>query len=237
MRTFLRRGRGLAVIIVATLGGCGGGNSEPSQSPLTIVKAPSKSGDAQTGLIGLPLPNKLGVLVTRDGLAVPQVDVAWSTTSGSLDPTSVKTDDNGVAGSTWTLGTTPGAQSATASVTGATGSPMTFTATAISQTPQPGAQVQVISSSSGGVNRFSPADITVNLGQTVTWTWADEVVAHNIVPDDGGTPSASGTLVTGPNVYQYTFNQLGTFRYYCQAHGGPGGSGMSGSVTVVAVAP
>jgi plastocyanin len=237
MSTFLKGKRALALTVTATLAGCGGDNSGPTQSPLTIVKAPTKSGDAQTGPVGQALPNKLGVLVTRDGLAVPQVDVTWSTSNGSLDPTTVKTDDNGVAASTWTLGGTPGQQTATAGVTGATGSPLTFTATAIVTGPGSGATVQVISSSSTGINRFSPADITVNLGETVTWTWADELVNHNVVPDDGATPATSGTLTTGPHTYQYTFNELGTFHYYCQAHGGSGGVGMSGSVTVVAVAP
>jgi len=237
MRTFLRRHRGLALIVIATLAGCGGGdNSGPAQSPLTVVKAPSKSGDAQTGPVSQPLPNKLGVLVTRDGLAVTQVDVTWSTGSGSMSPSTVKTDDNGVAGSTWTLGDTPGGQTATASVTGATGSPLTFTATAIPTTPE-GPTVQVISSSSGGVNRFSPADITVTVGGTVTWNWSDEIVKHNIVPDDGVTPAASGDLTVGPHTYQYTFTQVGTFNYYCQAHGAPGGTGMSGTVTVVATGP
>jgi plastocyanin len=233
MRTFLRRHRGLALTVIATLSGCGGGDdSGPSQSPLTVVKAPSKSGDAQTGPINQPLPNKLGVLVTRDGLAVPQVDVAWSTGSGSMTPSSVKTDDNGVAASAWLLGDTPGTQTATATVTGATGSPLTFTATAVTTTPE-GPTVQVISSSSSGVNRFSPADVTVTVGETVTWSWTDEVMKHNITPDDGVTPASSGALTNGPHTYQYTFTEVGTFRYYCQAHGAAGGVGMTGTVTVV----
>jgi plastocyanin len=55
-----------------------------------------------------------------------------------------------------------------------------------------------------------------------------------VVPDDGSTPAQSGSLVSAPHSYQYTFNSLGTFHYHCQAHGG---SGMTGTVTVVATAP
>jgi plastocyanin len=40
--------------------------------------------------------------------------------------------------------------------------------------------------------------------------------------------------VSAPHTYHYTFNALGTFHYHCQAHGG---SGMVGTVTVVASAP
>jgi len=238
MRIVWNGQRALALAAVAALAGCGGGDSGPSQSPAVIVKTPTKSGDAQSGVVGEALPNGLKVIVTRDGVAVPQVEVTSSTANGSLDPTSSQTDDNGVAGSTWTLGDTPGPQTATAILQDATGSPVTFTATAISGLPQPGTQVQVISGDAGGgANRFSPTDITVNVGTAVTWTWVDEVAAHNVVPDDGATPQTSGPLNVGPRTYSYTFNTLGVFHYHCQAHGSAGGGGMSGTVTVVAVAP
>jgi plastocyanin len=137
-----------------------------------------------------------------------------------------------VSTSTWTLGSIGGQQSATASVQGGLNSTVTFTATATGGTQ--GSTIQVISANAQGGNRFVPASLIVTLGTTVTWQWVDQAAAHNVVPDDGSTPTTSGNLVDAPHSYQYTFNALGTFQYHCQAHGS---SGMTGTVTVVADAP
>jgi plastocyanin len=48
-----------------------------------------------------------------------------------MSPTSGPTNADGVASSTWSLGTTSGAQTAQATVAGAVGSPVTFTGTAV----------------------------------------------------------------------------------------------------------
>lgn len=78
-------------------------------------------------------------------------------------------------------------------------------------------------------NQFTPANVTVSQGENVTWTNAGGL--HNVKFDDGSfeeppEPSFSNWTVSS------TFNSPGTFRYYCEAHGGPGGAGMSGTVTV-----
>ena len=50
----------------------------------------------------------------------------------------------------------------------------------------------------------------------------------------GGTREFdSGNLNNGDS-FTHTFTTTGSFPYYCQYHGGPGGSGMSGTVTVSA---
>jgi plastocyanin len=82
-----------------------------------------------------------------------------------------------------------------------------------------------------GSNFFSAKDITINLGDTVRWT---VVSGFHTVTSDTNAWATSGTLGTG-NTFLVTFNSLGLFPYYCQFHGGPGGSGMAGTVTVVAV--
>ena len=121
----------LGVMAMALGTACGSDDTGPVQSPPVVAKTTTKSGDLQTGLVGTALPNTLRVVVTRDGEPASGIPVAWSTASGSLDPTSAETDAEGVSTSTWTLGDTPGAVSATAGVTNATDSPVTFTATAI----------------------------------------------------------------------------------------------------------
>ena len=102
-----------------------GGGPNPD---VVIAKAPP-SGDAQTGTVGTALTDELRVIVTEDGAPSPGVDVTFATTDGSVVPTTATTDAAGIAATVWTLGQTAGAQDATASLSGATGSPQTFTAT------------------------------------------------------------------------------------------------------------
>jgi plastocyanin len=235
MHTLKGRGAGIAGVLVALLAAaCGSGdNAAPDSRPI-ISKATTKSGDLQSGVIGEALPNDLRVVVVRDGAPAADVTVDWSAASGTVNPTSDQTDADGVSTSTWTLGTTPGAVTARASVTNATGSPVTFTATATSGGGPGGTIVQVLSD---GGTRFEPKAITVTVGTTVTWVWGTNATGHNVVPDDNTTPATSGGLANAPHDYQYTFTTVGTFAYHCLAHGNVGGVGMSGTVTVVDAQP
>jgi plastocyanin len=111
---------------------CGGGDGGGGTPPTTtaIAKA-SSSGDGQTATVAQELANPLQVVVTEAGAPSAGKTVTWSTTGGgTLDPASANTDANGVASTSWTLGTTAGSQSAQAALSGANGSPVTFTATA-----------------------------------------------------------------------------------------------------------
>ena len=81
-------------------------------------------------------------------------------------------------------------------------------------------------------NSFSPASLTVAAGTTVTWSWTSSAVNHNVNGDDGENPPSSGAATNGPHTYEFAFGQPGTFRYYCSVHGGPDGSGMSGTIIV-----
>jgi plastocyanin len=219
--------------VLVTAWGCGsGGDSGPSQSSPKVEKTSTKSGDVQTGPINAPLPNPLRVVVTRDGNPVRDVSVNWSSSSGTFSPSDGTTGGDGVSSTTWTFGPTPGPQTAVAHVTGAMGSPVTFTATATGSGV--GATVQVLSS---GGNRFSPQDVTVTAGSTVTWAWENSTVKHNVVPDDGTTPPTSGAITGGPNSYAYTFTTPGIYHYHCAAHGAVNGIGMSGTITVSAGQP
>ena len=111
--------------------GCGGGGGTPPPTT-TIAKTSSNSGDAQNGTVGQPLGSPLQVLVTENGSPSSGVTVSWGAgaQSGSLTPSSGPTDANGIATSGWTLGTVSGTQSAQATLSGAAGSPVAFTATA-----------------------------------------------------------------------------------------------------------
>jgi plastocyanin len=61
---------------------------------------------------------------------------------------------------------------------------------------------------------FSPANLTVPKGTTVTWTNKDS--APHTVTDDGGAFS-SATLGDG-DTFSLRFTSAGTFAYHCAVH-------------------
>jgi plastocyanin len=78
---------------------------------------------------------------------------------------------------------------------------------------------------------FTPLTVTINAGDSVTWS--NTGGSHNVHFDDG-----SFIQPTSPDSTMWkatrTFTAPTTLRYYCEAHGGPGGIGMSGRVVVSA---
>jgi adhesin/invasin len=91
-------------------------------------------GDLQTGTVGISLATPYAVVV-KDlaGLPVAGVPVSWAVppNSGTIAPAQSTTNINGIATAIRTLGTVAGTQTATASVGGLSGSPVTFSATAL----------------------------------------------------------------------------------------------------------
>jgi plastocyanin len=97
---------------------------------VTIAKSGAPNGDAQAATVATALTDSLRVVVLEDGSPKAGATVSWGTTSGgSVSPSSAQTDANGLAATRWTLGQTAGAQTARATLSGATGSPVTFSAT------------------------------------------------------------------------------------------------------------
>lgn len=68
---------------------------------------------------------------------------------------------------------------------------------------------------------FSPAEISIKKGETVTWTNGESSV-HNVV----SVTFKSDTMKKG-DTFSYTFNETGTFDYTCTFH-----PGMDGKVIV-----
>ncbi|MGH7657284.1 MAG: cupredoxin domain-containing protein, partial [Gemmatimonadales bacterium] len=73
--------------------------------------------------------------------------------------------------------------------------------------------------------------ITVPVNTTITWTWAQGALTHNITPDNAANLPNSPTTVSAPFSYSATFTVAGTYDYHCTVHGATG-SGMSGTVVV-----
>ena len=63
---------------------------------------------------------------------------------------------------------------------------------------------------------FTPAEITINVGDIVRWT--NTGGAHNVVADDNSF--TSGAVSSSAWVYEHTFNSVGMNPYYCSPHGG-----------------
>jgi plastocyanin len=178
-----------------------------SPSTTAITKASMGGGDAQNGTVGQPLATPLQVLVTESGTPSSGNTVTWSTTvpGGSLDPASTSTDANGIASSSWTLGTVSGSQSARAALSGATGSPVTFTATAA-----PGAaasfskvggdgQTGEIGTQLGAAVQAKASDQFGNgvPGVDVTWAVTGGTPSATTVPTDGSGISAVNVILGG----------------------------------------
>ena len=81
---------------------------------------------------------------------------------------------------------------------------------------------------------FNPRNITITSGDLVEWLWVG-TVAHTSTSDATTGPDSwdSGLLSQGGS-YQSPVLSTGVHPYYCIPHGGPGGVGMSGTVTVQA---
>jgi plastocyanin len=73
---------------------------------------------------------------------------------------------------------------------------------------------------------FSPAALTVRVGDTVTWMQHDEA-PHDVVTTSAPVAFRSPRLSAGQS-WSYTFQQPGTYSYYCSVH-----PDMRASVTVL----
>jgi len=76
---------------------------------------------------------------------------------------------------------------------------------------------------------FLPSDVSINSGDTVTWTNTD-TAAHTVTagsPADGPSGVFDSSLILGGAQYSHTFDDSGSFDYFCMVH-----PWMVGSVNV-----
>lgn len=230
-----RSSQGLVgLLLAATLGACSSEVDGGDPGTLTVAKTAANSGDGQAGTAGNALANPLRVFVADGGMLQSGVTVTWATPNGgTFTPATSTTDASGVATTSWTLGAAGGAQTATAAVSGATGSPLTFTASSPA--------IPTITVGPDGGVQFSPTAITISAGEYVRFVWPSGSSNHNVSPDLGtasALPASPGLpiLRDGPYEFNATFPAAGTFRFYCTAHGGNPSAGvvtgMSGTITV-----
>ncbi len=90
-------------------------------------------------------------------------------------------------------------------------------------------QVQV---GAGGL-KFTPQNVTINVGDTVQWVWAAN--GHSTTSGTPGSPDGiwDSGLQNNGFTFSQTFTGAGSFNYFCSPHGSC--CGMIGSVSVTAV--
>ena len=86
----------------------------------------------------------------------------------------------------------------------------------------PAGKVVGVSIQNGG---YSPASVSIHIGDTITWTNADDQ-DHTVVAQDGSFNS--GNIGSGRS-FSHTFTTAGTIAYYCKYH-----PRMKGAVVVAA---
>ena len=105
----------------------------------------------------------------------------------------------------------------------------------VSLSPFPSASVPGVSGEANTVTifldqfRFKEATVTISPGSRVVWVSKD--VAKHTVTSDDRTTFHSGDMGQGSQ-FSRTFDEVGTFPYYCRFHVDKGGVDMAGRVIV-----
>lgn len=73
---------------------------------------------------------------------------------------------------------------------------------------------------------YEPQSITVSVGDTVEWVFADGPVDHDVTGGEG-TPEDFVSPTLSEDTWTYTFTEAGTYDYICSIH-----PQMTGTVTV-----
>jgi plastocyanin len=161
--------------------------------------------NGQIGVVGAALPLPLSVRIESDGEPRAGVTVDWAVSAGTIVPARTVSDAAGLASATWTLGPEIGNMTATTTVVGAAGSPVSFSATGraalVRATPVPPTDGQ-----SGIVGTALPRPLEVQVtsegepkaGATVHW--------HT--PAGSLSPEASTTDAEGFAVAEWTLDTV-----------------------------
>jgi plastocyanin len=201
-------------LVCLTALACGGSDDEPMDpnggDPGAATAIAAVSGDGQRIAAGVQLPESFVVRVTdAEDDPVSGESVTWAVTGGggSVSQSSTTTASDGTASVTLTTGAAGGTNTVTATVDGLTGSPVTFTANAV--TPSAVA-VTVGDNQMARVNQplASPVEVRVTAsdggsvpGASVSWSVASgsgSLSSMATVTDEDGRTAVSWTL--GPNV-------------------------------------
>ncbi|MDQ4095982.1 MAG: plastocyanin/azurin family copper-binding protein [Actinomycetota bacterium] len=85
---------------------------------------------------------------------------------------------------------------------------------------------------------FRPRRLVVSAGTTIVWEQTGDQ-PHSVTSSDETfdsspdcSPTATDKCLGEGDVFEFTFDKPGTYKYYCRVHGLPDGTGMTGTVEV-----
>ncbi|HET9425818.1 MAG TPA: Ig-like domain-containing protein [Gemmatimonadaceae bacterium] len=195
-----------ALAMITMLGACGGGTSEPQPdnvvATVTVTALVTTMAPGATAQFSATAKNAAGTTLSAGS-------PTWTSSNQGVATVSTGGLVTAVANGTATITATIGGIQGTRGVTVAT------------ITPSPSATVDA-----GSGNVFSPAQVDITRGGTVTWhfTGANE---HNVTfaSAASGTPANIGNTLNAD--VTRTFTTAGSFPYNCSLH-----AGMTGTVIV-----
>jgi adhesin/invasin len=175
------------------------------------------AGNGQTGTVGSTLGTALSVLV-EDATNNPVVGfgVSWSAGAGGsvncgggpVPSCTATTNGSGISSATWTLGPAAGAQQATGSAGGLTGSPVTFNATA-----NAGAAASIVISAGNNQSAAVNTAVATAPAVLVTDAFGNPVGGVNVtfaVASGGGTITGGSQTSNGSGIATVGSWTLGT---------------------------
>jgi plastocyanin len=113
---------------------------------------------------------------------------------------------------------------ASAAALTACGSPFAAACSAKGASSASAASTVKVVSDSQTQGAYQPSRVTVQAGQSVTWTWEDQGNQHSVTADDGSFESC---LQSAGSSFTTTFTKAGAYPYHCTIH-----AQMKGTVTV-----
>src|SRR5688500_13535891 len=241
-----------APVLLSVVAACGESPAEPRKpTKLEVV-----SGNNQLGSVGEALPGTIIVRASDAQGPLPDVVVTVAIESGaggSASPSSLTTDADGSAETTWTLGSKIGTQTLTFTTTGVPPTAVSATVSAGSAAlifpVSAGFQLTVVSRAVSVIPRVQVTDLFGNAiaGVPVTFEPEDASLVTGATPSTGPDGTASvGSWTIGPDVITHVLRARiagGTVATF-QAQGIPstfvavGGNGQTANTgTAVATAP
>jgi plastocyanin len=191
----------VTALVAATtmIAACGGSNGSTSNTAVeTIAKDPVRSGDVQTAVVATDPSDSLRAIVKgEDGAPLAGATVAWATTGtgAAVSPRTSQTDAAGLAATEWTLGHAAGTQAATASLGGASGSPVTFHATAT-----PGPATNLVKLAGDGQTGIISGSFPTQVKVAVTDQFANPILGATVhFVGTGGITAINPVVLTDAN--------------------------------------
>ena len=162
------------------------------------------------------------------GNLVNGVIVDWAAVAGGGSVSkAVDTTKSGLSTITHMLGGSVGQDTVTATANPAlAGSPVVFGSTI---TTAPASASDTVGS---GGDVFSPTNVVIASGGTITWVWNSGGITHNVTFQETALSTGSGNKTSGTFFKTLTGIAPGTYHFRCTIHSTDFSTGMVGTITV-----